>query len=208
MTILKQVTADLDILRGMPVKGLYDYAVEQGWSSRSGFSYFKKALLANGIDYNAVRNETGKQVEKSNAHLVLYSDAKASKDRFAICDKNRQPVWHGRFFKEHEQSMAERDAAEKAVFLASEVAKELDIKGINLTLYVDAQYLTYANAVASGHAGGGKARQLGDYAKRLNVNLNVEWIPGATNPADQYTVCTGHMARDVTAVSKTVEFAQ
>jgi hypothetical protein len=45
--------------------------------------------------------------------------------------------------------------------------------------------------VANGGRRGKKARALGEYAQKVNVELNVVHISGASNPADQYTVTGG-----------------
>ena len=79
----------------------------------------------------------------ATASLTLYCDAKANNDRFAICDKGGNPVWHGRFFAtDHdyngEQSSREIAAARKAVWLAAKVKETLGLSAIKLALKVDA----------------------------------------------------------------------
>lgn len=132
--------------------------------------------------------------------LTLITDAKASKNRYAVCDGAGKPLWHGRFFDgDHdyngEQSSGEMAAAKKAVWLASKIRERCGADSMELTLLVDAKWLTWANSVgAEGDNGktGGKARALGETAKRLGVKLHVEHIPGESNPADAYTICTGY----------------
>lgn len=124
--------------------------------------------------------------------LILYSDAKAKTERFAICDHAGNPVWYGRFFDNDydfngEQSSGELSAAKKAVFLASKVQEEIN-EPLKLTLYVDAQWLCWANA---DNGKGGKAKKLRSAAKRLGVEMEVVHISGKSNPADQYTICKG-----------------
>ena len=139
------------------------------------------------------------KVNEMPAFITLFSDAKASKDRFAICRHDGLPVWYGRFFDSDrdyngEQSSGEMAAAKKAVWLASKVKEHFGLTEVNLTLKVDAQWLRYANWVAAEVKGGGKARTLGLAAIRLGVRLTVEWIPGKKNPADEYTVCKGYLS--------------
>lgn len=131
--------------------------------------------------------------------LVLFSDAKASKQRFGICDKNGNPVWHGRFFENErdfngEQSSGELAAAKKAVWLASKVKEAIGEDDLFLELRVDAEWLTWANEV--GHKDdqgqGGKARVLGSQAKKFGIKLEVVHISGKENPADEFTTCTGY----------------
>lgn len=136
--------------------------------------------------------------------ITLYSDAKASRDRFAICDAGGRPLWYGKFFDSDrdyngEQSSGEMAAAKKAVWLASNIPHGEGTE-IHLTLKVDAEWLTWANNVAAGEKGGGKARALGLYAQKLGVVLDVVHIPGATNPADKYTVCPGFKKYDVSEI--------
>jgi len=94
----------------------------------AAFTRFKKALAINGINYDrliavASADKTARLEANVTASLTLYCDAKANNDRFAICDKRGNPVWHGRFFAtDHdyngEQSAGEIAAAKKAVWLA------------------------------------------------------------------------------------------
>ena len=130
--------------------------------------------------------------------LILFSDAKASKERFAICDKNGNPIWHGRFFENErdfngEQSSGELAAAKKAVWLASKVKEAIGEEDLFLELRVDAEWLTWANEVGQedDQGQGGKARVLGSQAKKFGIELEVVHIPGQENPADQFTTCTG-----------------
>jgi hypothetical protein len=173
-----------------------------GFASASGFSAYKRALLAAGVDYDAIREGRfeAKAAEAAAAagetSVTFYTDAKARTDRYAVCDRQGAPVWFGKFFSDDrtyngEQSSGELAAALKAVWLAAQVAKAAGKSAINLTLRVDAEWLTWANEVAAGGAGGGKARALGEQARRLGVLLTVEHIPGSKNPADAYTTCSG-----------------
>ena len=134
--------------------------------------------------------------------LVFYSDAKASRDRFGITDRAGDPVWHGRFFDDDrdydgEQSSGEMAAAKKAVWLAGKIAGAAG-ETVALTLFVDAEWLLWANAYFSpGKKVGGKARALAEAAVRAGIHLRVEHVAGADNPADAYTVCHGYQKYDV-----------
>lgn len=155
------------------------------------FPRFKKALLEHGIDYAAMRSGARQEAAAAVTHgITLYSDAKAAKLRFGICDQDGEPVWHGRDFDENdEQSAAEMAAAKKAVWLAGKVRDARGLNALKLNLKVDAQWLTYANA----ESGGGKAAELRAAASKARVVLDVTWVPGTENPADKWTVSGGFM---------------
>lgn len=182
-TIADRVAEATEELKTLDRKGLYDWAIDNDLDSASGFSRFKKALAEHGIDYSAM----ARPALDPTAEMTLYCDAKVSKDRFAVVFGQDDPAWYGRFFDEvSEQSQGEMAAAKKAVWYAAKAA-ELSRQTLLLNLFVDAQWLCCAN----GDSGGGKAAELRDYARKLGVVLNVEWIPGARNPADPFTVCGG-----------------
>lgn len=132
-------------------------------------------------------------------NLTLYSDAKASHRRFAICDRNGDPLWHGRFFDDDrgfdgEQSSGEMEAAKKAVWLAGKIKQAIGAADLTLTLMVDAEWLCWANeAMKPDWNGktGGKAKYLALAAKKAGICLDVQHVRGVDNPADAYTVCTG-----------------
>lgn len=205
-TAKKLVAAHADELRGMTHGELFAFSREHGFDSRAGFTAFKKALLSElGIDYAALRSEkrAADQAEreaKANHSLTLYSDAKARCDRFAICDRDGDVVWYGRFFDDDrdyngEQSSGEMAAAKKAVWFASKVAEAVGAETIRLTLKVDAEWLTWANVASDPRDNGkrgGKARQLAEAARRCNVILTVEHVAGTSNPADRWTTASGY----------------
>ena len=198
------VEANIEALRNMNHSALFAWSRANGLDSRAGFSAFKKALLAHGIDYDALRS--GKRAEqaaereaKATASLIFFCDAKARTDRFAICNAKGEPIWFGKFFDDDrdydgEQSSGEMAAAKKAVWLASKVKAMIGAEAIRLTLNIDAEWLCWANEVGKPNDDGkrgGKARALGELARKLGIVLTVEHIPGVDNPADQYTVATG-----------------
>ena len=149
-----------------------------------------------GPDYYALRGETraatANQLRRTVTHAVeLFVDAKARCERFAICDAAGEVAWFGRFFEDdqsfsygdrNEQSACECAAARKAIWFASKIKEAIGATALRLNLKVDAQWLC---------TGGGKAAILQSDARRFNIELNVEWISGTSNPADKWTVATG-----------------
>lgn len=173
---------------------LRQWGEEKGWNNRSAFPRYKKALLEIGIDYDGMKGIThmvqSKELEDQIEYsLTLYVDAKASYGNYGICDKDGNILWYGKFFPDDnagEQSMAEVCAAKKAVWLASKVKEAIGNKPIHLKLIVDAQWLCYQD-----HAGQ-KGYVLTQAARKYNIKLDVEWIPGISNPADKWTTATGY----------------
>ena len=202
VTAKQRVNGSRTMLQAMNAKELLAWAKANEMDSRSGFSAFKKALAEIGVDYDALRDEAKAAHNAALASLAthsvtLFSDAKASKDRFGICGPDGKPIWYGKFFPDDrdyvgEQSSGEMAVAKKAVWLASKIKDSIGAPAINLTLKVDAEWLTWANTVRAVEDGGGKARELGEMALRYGVVLTVEHIPGAENPADKFTVCDGY----------------
>lgn len=191
-TITELVTENIDELREMTShRALKQWAENHDLMTQARFPRFKKALLEHGIDYAEMRS--GARAERAAAathEITLFSDAKASRLRFGICDQDGAPVWHGRDFdEEFEQSAAEMAAAKKAVWLAGKVREREGLDILKLNLMVDAQWLVYANR----EFGGGKAAALRAAAMKAGLVLNVEWLPGTENPADEWTVATGFL---------------
>lgn len=193
-TIKEQVAEAKEKLASMTSHGqLREWAIVNGMDNKATFPRFKEALLGIGIDYEQVK--TGIQAKNheellaSITHEVtLFVDAKASAGKFGICDRYGNVIWYGRFFDNDdagEQSRAELCAAEKAVWLASKVKEALDLPALRLNLIVDAQWLTYQDH------GGQKGYILSRKARKYNIDLNVEWIPGTQNPADEWTTEPG-----------------
>ena len=144
--------------------------------------------------------ETTKTIE-----ITLYTDAKAKTDRFAICNAEGEAVWYGKFFADDrdyngEQSTGEMAAAKKAVWLAKKVADETGAKA-RLTLKTDAEWLTWANYCDPGSKQGGKARELAKAAAYYGVELEVEHVKGAANPADVWTTASGFKKYDLGLVT-------
>lgn len=125
--------------------------------------------------------------------IELYVDAKASNNgHFAVCDRKGELLFHGKIFDEwlsygssNEQSACECAAARQAIRFAADAAKAAGLKSIRLKLNVDAQWLCSLS---------GKAAILATDARRLNVDLQVNWIAGSANPADKFTTISGYVA--------------
>jgi hypothetical protein len=203
-TVAEKVVSAKDVLTALAAEGgfkaLRQWSEAQGFGNRSAFPRFKAALLEIGLDYEALRSGTSaaKRAEVAAAithEVTLFTDAKARCERFAVCDREGQVVWFGRFFdgEGSEQSAAELEAAKKAVWLAGKVREALGVPELRLNLMVDAEWLTWANARAEGDfKTGGKAKVLAQLAERAGLQLHVEWVRGTSNPADRWTTSSGY----------------
>ena len=130
----------------------------------------------------------------ATAKLTLIAAADRRSNRFAICDVAGNPVWQKAFSadkRNRDQPWSDLAAAKLAVWVAHAAKALVGADTIHLTLKVDAQWLVWANEVASGGKKGGKARELGECAQKLNVKLTVEHIPEIANPAHQYALGGG-----------------
>lgn len=194
-TIAERVHENQSALMAMQSHSeLREWAKAQGMDNATSFSNFKKALAQIGIDYEGLRGQAHEaqaaEIEASCTHTItLFTDAKASACRYAICGADGQPLWHGRFFDNDnagEQSQAELESAKKAVWLADKIRESVGSEACKLILKVDAQWLTYQD-----HAGQ-KGFVLSTLARKYGIVLEVVWIPGTENPADKYTVCSGY----------------
>jgi len=168
-----------------------------GCKTKQRWSKAVQAIIdLGGVDYYAARGEcraaTAEGLRNQVTHKVtLFVDAKARCQRFAICNANGDVIWFGRFFEDdksfaygdrNEQSACECAAARKAIWLAGKIKEAVSAPAIRLTLKVDAQWLV---------SGGGKATVLQSDARRVNVDLDLEWISGTDNPADKWTTADG-----------------
>lgn len=209
MTILKTLQNSGIDFAAMSYPELVGYGMANH-STKSGYSAFKKAIykLA-GIDMDALKQahnaEKQAQQEAGVTHeLVLYSDAKAKKGRFAVTDEAGNGLWYGREFNEFEQSACECAAAEKAIYLAglAREAANLERGALRLLLKVDAEWLTYWN-----NGNRNKAAVLAKAAAKAGIVLEVKWISGLSNPADRLTVSGGYCKStdNLDAVVKLIE---
>ena len=196
LTIKDKVIAAKDVLLEMKTNAaLRAWAISNGMDNRAAFPKFKLALNEIGLDYDEIKTgiskaSTDKLISEITHEVTLYSDAKASHNRFGITDEDGNPLWYGKFFDNDtdyngEQSSGELAAAKKAVWLAGKIKESIGAKAIRLNLMIDAQWLTYQE-----HSGQ-KGYALSLLAKKHNIELNVQWIPGKDNPADEYTVSSG-----------------
>jgi len=166
-----------------------------------------------GPDYYALRGETraatAEALRSSVTHEAeLFVDAKARCQRFAICGPDQSVAWFGIFFEDdqsfsygnrNEQSACECAGARKAIWFASKIKEAIGATAIRLTLNVDASWLcTLA----------GKAAILATDARRFNIELNMNWIPGTSNPADEFTTASSFKRwndNDLTSFAKPIE---
>lgn len=173
------------------------FIAEIGCDTKQRWNKAVAAIVeAGGPDYYALRGQVRaadmETLKASVTHEInLFVDAKARCQRFAICSEDSKPVWYGIFFEDdqsfsygdrNEQSACECAAARKAIWLTSKIKEVVSAKAVRLNLKVDAQWLV---------TGGGKASILQSDARRFNVELNLEWIPGTSNPADEWTIASG-----------------
>ncbi len=103
VTIKGQVKQDKEHLSTCSYQELLTWANEHGIDNRSAWGKYKAALKEIGVDFDTLRGASrlAKRAELTGSathRLLLYSDAKASVDRFGICGPDREPVWYGRFF--------------------------------------------------------------------------------------------------------------
>jgi len=189
-TIADIVTANHSELTQMTYPQLVEWGKER-WNSQAGFSTYKRALKASGIniDLMAINHRQDKAdalAAKATHHITLIVDGYAKYSRFAVCDGQGVPLWYGKNFDGHDhQADAERDAAEKAVWLAGKIREAKGADAITLTLKTDAQFLTYS------HDPKNPGSLLKAKAAKLGVALSLEWIPSDQNPADPYTRAQG-----------------
>lgn len=174
------------------------FIAEIGCNTQQRWSKAVAAIIEfGGPDYYALRGEvraaSAEQLRADVTHEVtLFVDAKARCQRFAICNDAGKVAWYGVFFEDdqsfsygdrNEQSACECAAARKAIWFASKIKEAAGAKAIRLHLNVDAQWLcTLA----------GKAMILASDARRFNIDLDMNWISGTSNPADQWTTASGY----------------
>ena len=138
------------------------------------------AKVAEQDDRRAAHTEN---CERPTHHLQLFSDYKLGTNRFCVTDARGKELWFGRDFDDPEsQAAGELSAAKKAVWLAGKLAETLgDEARACLTLKVDAEYLCYQQRPNQ------KGYVLTKLAAKYGIGLRVEWVSGASNPADEQT---------------------
>lgn len=173
------------------------FIAEIGCNTKQRWSKAVAAIVeCGGPDYYMLRGQAREATTdalraKVSHEALLYVDAKARCQRFAICGPDKKVLWYGIFFEDdqsfsygdrNEQSACECAAARKAIWFASKIKEAVGATALRLNLKVDAQWLcTLA----------GKASILSSDARRFNIDLNLEWIAGTTNPADAWTTASG-----------------
>jgi hypothetical protein len=161
------------------------------FNSASGFSSFKRQLLAYGVDFEAKKQEFNDLKDACKPPVThtldLYTDYASKFDRFAVTSKSGFGYWYGKSFDALEQSEGEKDAVCKAIYLAglARVSLSLPAHSLLLTIYTDAEWLTYWNN------GNNKATSLAYEAKKAGIELDVVHIAGKDNPADELTRSKG-----------------
>ncbi len=165
-----------------------------------------------GPDYYALRGESRAATADALRQLVsheveLFVDAKARCQRFGITDAAGKDLWFGIFFEDdqsfsygdrNEQSACECAAARKAIWFASKIKEAAGAKAVRLTLNVDANWLVTL---------AGKATILATDARRFNIELNMNWVSGTSNPADRLTTASGYKKwsdNDLVALAKPI----
>ena len=195
-SIKDKVLKDKEQLKEMKTPSeLRTWAISNGMDNRVAFPKFKIALQEIGIDYNNLRNEKKQECAEMlnnqvTHEVTLYSDAKASNDKFGITDEDGNVLWYGKFFDNDtdyngEQSSGELAAAKKAVWLATKIKEAAGLSAMRLILMVDAQWLTYQDKFKQ------KGSILTYMANKNNIDLIVQWIPSKDNPADKWTISSG-----------------
>lgn len=145
-------------------------------------------LMKYELDGNAYKDIVTIIATDKKHKLILYSDARAKKNRFSVADVAGNPLWHGSFTDgdnkngAREQNISELCAAGKAVFLANKIKEAAKLDTLHLKLNMNAKWLIYIS----------KPTQKGHYltylAQRYGITIEVHWIPGVKNPADKWTI--------------------
>ena len=143
------------------------------------------------VDYDELKKQRDmdsvEKIRLAVTHKVtLYSDYKQREGRYAVCDESGNVLWYGRLFDEIlEQSSGELEAAQNACWLARKIGDAAGAEGIALTLFVDAEYLTYQEHPKQ------KGFRLTEFCNKNRISLNILHVPGTENPADKWTTERG-----------------
>lgn len=203
MTIKQQIKLQEAELKSIAAGGVHlhllEWAKNNGFFTKARWNRFVEALLDIGIDYNSMKNTLHEKaaenlsvkVADSAVEITLYTDFKSKFDKFAICDRAKKMFAFGVSFENLEQSAGELWTALKALAIADSARKNLGLEAIRLNLFVDAQWLTTLS---------GKAAVVASTARKFNIELNIQWIHGSTNPADQWTTARGFQKIEWTTI--------
>ena len=203
LTIKEKVEANWDALKTMDYRSLVAWAKENGIDNRQAYTRFRDEVEERGVEYNRLKNEyrdakereAEAELESVTDQITLYCDAKGSNHRFAITDEEGEVLYGGPFFENEKmgQAMAEMKAAKKTVWFARQVADFNSLEKVRLDLFVDAEWLCYANGTNYAWSSGGKAKELGKYARYMGVALKVKHVPGKDNLANAFTEDKGYV---------------
>jgi len=205
MTIKEIVEKNYEILKEMNQVEMTLWAKSHGIDSRAGFWRFKKHLKTNGIDYDKMRKARFLEKPKTESgpitHAVtLFCDACVRINRFAICDKLKNPVWYGYFAwrdEQHnfEQARAELGVAKKAIWLASQCFDliEGETKKIQVNLMVDPMWLRWSR-ISPELDPQGKMSELEFFARKYDVDLKFDHVQQVDNPASSYILASKYQS--------------
>ena len=143
------VKPNLAELEAMPShRELYAWAKENNFNTKTLFPLLKREWRKYGIEYDELRaatlnaefeEMTGAAEGAPELELWIYTDAEHGV--FAVASADGARAWYGEFHEQDrifkwdgDQVKADLSAAEKAVFLAGEARKEIDVPVVQLTL--------------------------------------------------------------------------
>lgn len=124
------------------------------------------------------------------ASIVLYCDGKSSADRIAVCDESGEPLFAGHAGlgrpSNGDNTDHELAAARKALELANAARLAAGHDCITVELRFDAKWM-------EGMVG--KASPLREFARANGLKVTMTHVPGDANPADEWTVGGGEVAK-------------
>lgn len=146
--------------------------------------------------FNSTKLPSEKEIIDKNKEILLTSknkieliiDGQFNIQRFAILDKNQNPIWFGKEFNNSFDSQweFELDVAKKAIWVAQKIKELLNLDQLVLVLNTDCQALRYQSKWSQ------KGFVLTFNATKNNIGLIVKYIQGGNkNPADKYVRTQG-----------------
>ena len=186
MTIAQLVAAHIDEIRGKGHGELFFWARQHHLDTARRFGAFKRALLAHGINYNAMREA---QARANAIHALatpthtttLFSCYDEKTRRFAIYDRGGRPLWCGINPGLPTKLDGQLDAALKAIWLAAKIRDAANIRYLRLTLIVDGQWLTsHAQPKQQSH-------RIDAVAARYGIHVTVTHL--LENPVLRHAIC-------------------
>lgn len=143
------VKPNLTELEAMPThRELYAWAKENNFNTQTLFPILKREWRKYGIEYDELRAATLNaefremtEAAENAPELSLWIYTDAEHGVFAVSSDDGSSAWYGEFHEEDrifrfdgDQVKADLSAADKAVFLAGEARKEIDVPVVRLTL--------------------------------------------------------------------------